>query len=130
VLPCHVLIHAGNHGLQLVGWGQSVAHGRRIRTILERYQDWYPPEVLFERPGGPATDLFLAARCLVYLAGGNPETNQIPAAVPLSMQEFLRTCLLEGPRMRPDDAWALLEEFDELLRRVYGSPKFHELILT
>ena len=78
----------------------------------------------------PATDLFLAARCLVYLAGGDPLTNRMPDAVPPPMRRFIRTCLLESASMRPDDAWALMEDFDGLLRAVYGPPAFHELTLT
>ena len=130
VLPCHVLIHAGGHGLRLVGWGQSVAAGRRIRAVPARYRDWYPAEVHHQRPAGPATDLFLAARCLVYLAGGDPVTNRMPDAVPRPMRRFVKTCLLESASMRPDDAWELMEEFDDLLRALYGPPKFHELTLT
>jgi hypothetical protein len=86
--------------------------------------------VLREQPAGPATDLFLAARCLVYLAGGDPVTNWMPDAVPQPMRQFIASCLLESARMRPDDAWALLEDFAELLQRLYGSPQFHELTLT
>jgi serine/threonine protein kinase len=130
VFPCHVMIHAANHGLQLVGWGGGVSIGGRIRTVPSRYTDWYPPEVPNKRPVGPATDLFLVARCLVYLAGGDPLTNRMPESVPLPMRRFIATCLLESPRMRPDDAWALQEEFDGLLRSLYGPPKFHELTLT
>jgi serine/threonine protein kinase len=130
VLPCHAMIHADGHGLQLVGWGRSVAVGQRIRTVPPRYQDWYPPEVQQQRPASPATDLFLAARCLVYLAGGDPVTNWMPEAVPPPMQRFLKTCLLESASMRPDDAWALILDFDELLHALYGPPKFHELTLT
>lgn len=130
ILPCHVLIHAASHGLQLVGWGQSVATGQPIRTVSPRYRKWYPAEVHNQQPAGPATDLFLAAHCLVYLAGGDPVTNWMPEAVPLPMQRFLTTCLLESARMRPDDAWALLEDFDELLLGLYGLPKFHQLTLS
>jgi hypothetical protein len=130
VFPCHVLIQAASHGLQLVGWGQSVERGRRITIIPGDYQRWYPPEVLRNQPASPATDLFLAARCLVYVAGGDPETNRMPNSVPQPMQRFFATCLLERARMRPDDAWLLLEEFDELLLRLYGAPKFEELTLT
>lgn len=57
-------------------------------------------------------------------------TNWMPEAVPLPMQRFLTTCLLESARMRPDDAWALLEDFDELLLGLYGLPKFHQLTLS
>jgi serine/threonine protein kinase len=130
ILPCHVLIHAADHGLRLVGWGQSVHKGRRIYTVPTRYKDWYSPEVLRKQAAGPATDLFLAARCLVYLAGGDPLTNWMPETVPLPMQRFIHTCLLETARMRPDDAWTLLEDFGELLHRLYGPPEFHELTLT
>jgi hypothetical protein len=130
VLPCHAMIHPAGHGLQLVGWGQSVTAGQRIRTVPDGYRDWYPAEVQQQRPASPATDLFLAARCLVYLAGGDPLTNWMPDSVPLPMRRFLGTCLLESARMRPDDAWALLEDFDELLQGLYGPPKFHELTMT
>jgi serine/threonine protein kinase len=130
VLPCHALIHAASHGFQLVGWGQSVAIGQRIRTVPAPYHDWYPAEVQHQGPASPATDLFLAVRCLVYLAGGDPVTNRMPEAVPAPMQRFLKTCLLESASMRPDDAWTLMEEFDELLHMLYGPPKFHELTLT
>jgi serine/threonine protein kinase len=130
ILPCHVMIDAASHGLQLVGWGQSVACGRRIETVPTHYTDWYPPEVLKKQPASPATDLFLAARCMVYLAGGDPVTNWMPEAVPLPMRRFIATCLLESPGMRPDDAWALQEDFAALLRSLYGPPKFHELTLT
>jgi hypothetical protein len=128
VLPCHALVHAGNHGLQLVGWGQSVEAGRRITTIPTRYQDWYPPEVLKKQPASPATDVFLAARCLIYLAGGDPVADRMPDTVPAPVQRFVKSCLLEGTRMRPA-AWQLLEEFDEQLPRLYGPPKFHELTM-
>jgi hypothetical protein len=124
------LIHAGGHGLQLVGWGQSVAVGQRIETVPDRYRDWYPAEVQYQRPASAATDLFLAARCLIYLGGGEPVTGWIPDTVPLPMRRFLRACLLESAGMRPHDAWALLEDFDDLLQALYGPPTFHELTLT
>ncbi len=130
VLPCHALVDAQSHGLRLVGWGQSVAAGRPLRGVPARYRDWYPAEVRSRQPAGPATDLFLAARCAVYLAGGDPLTNRMPETVPAPMRRFLGTCLLESPRMRPGDAWALLEDFAGLLRALYGPPEFHELTLT
>jgi hypothetical protein len=43
------------------------------------------------------------------------------------MRQFVRGCLLDSVRMRPDDAWKLQDEFDELLRKVYGPPRFHDL---
>lgn len=127
VLPCHVLLQPEGHGLRLVGWGQSVAAGRLVHTLSTRYRDWYPPEVHKKQPASPATDLFLAARCLISLAGGDPLADRMPDTVPEPMRRFIRSCLLDGVRMRPNDAWKLQEELAGLLRRLYGPPKFHRL---
>lgn len=129
VLPCHALIHPAGHGLRLVGWGRSAAVGQCLQDVPARYQSWYPAEVQQHRPARPATDLFLAARCLVYLAGGDPVTSRMPEAVPAPMRRFVESCFFESVSMRPDDAWALIEDFDELLYALYGPPKFHELTL-
>jgi hypothetical protein len=130
VLPCHVLLHAADHGLQLVGWGQSVQSGRPVRTLSKRYAAWYPPEVRDRKPAGPATDLFLAARCLIYLAGRDPVHDRVPETVPVPLRGLLEACLLEGVRMRPNDAWALTDELDKLLYRLYGPPTFYPLTMT
>jgi hypothetical protein len=130
VLPCHVMVHAADHGLRLVGWGQSVPAGRPVVAFPARYQDWYPPEVLRRRPTTPTTDLFLAARCVIYLAGGDPAASQVPESAPAPVRRFIDGCLLEGVRMRPGDAWELQDEWEALLRRLYGPPRFHELTMT
>jgi hypothetical protein len=130
VLPGHVLLHAAGHGLVLVGWGHSVAAGRAVGVLPARWRDWYPPEVLAGRPASAPADLFLAARCLVYLAGGDPVAGRMPEAVPAPLRRFVQTCLLESPAMRPGDAWALHDEFDDLLRRLYGPATFHPLMMS
>jgi hypothetical protein len=130
VLPGHVMLHAAGHGLRLIGWGQSVPAGRPVVAFPAGYEDWYPPEVLRRRPAAPATDLFLAARCLVYLAGGDAPAGRAPESLPEVMRRFLAGCLLPGVRMRPGDAWELQDEWEALLRRLYGPPRFHELAMT
>ncbi len=129
ILPPHVLLQPEEHGVQLVGWPHATPAGGQVRTISTRHRYWYPTEVLQKDPVGPPTDIYLAAKCVVYLAGGEPGTATIPAGVPEPMQRFLRACLLEGRRMRPDDAWKLLDEFDEMLRGLYGPPTFHHLTM-
>jgi serine/threonine protein kinase len=130
VLPCHVLVQPASRGLQLVGWGHCVPLGEPLRSVPTPYRAWCPPEALTRRPATAATDLFLAARSLVHLAGGDPLTGRLPDTVPAPLQGFFRGCLLEGPQMRPGDAWALLDEFDELLEQLYGPPKFHHLPMS
>jgi hypothetical protein len=130
VLPPHVMIHAENHGVQLLDWIHAVPIGGTLDFVPAAYRDWYPPEALDREPAGPATDIYLAAKCLIYLAGGDPVAERWPASVPDSMRRFIATCLYPAPRMRPQDAWKLHEEFDELLERLFGAPKYHRLVMA
>lgn len=80
-----------------------------------RYRSWYPPEVLAGRPAGPDLDIWLATRCMTELLGPR---------LPDPLAAFARGCRLASPRRRPDDAWALLAELDDLLGRLYGPRRF------
>jgi hypothetical protein len=121
VLPEHVMIHPAEHGLVLVDWCYSgpcysdAAPAVRVRAVVRRYLDWYPPEVLAGEPAGQDLDLWLATRCMTELTGDR---------MPARMAAFARGCLLASPGRRPADAWLLLAEFDELLGRLYGPRTF------
>jgi hypothetical protein len=101
-----------------------------VSFLSPAYREWYPPEVQKQQAALPGTDLFLAARCLIYLAGGDPVRDRMPDAVPAPLRRFVRACLLEGVHMRPGDAWKLQDELDELLHGLYGPPKFLDLDMT
>jgi hypothetical protein len=130
ILPPHVMVHAENHGLQLVDWIHAVKVGQRLSFVPGLFHDWYPLEVLNKEPVTPATDIFLAAKCLLYAAGGDPLAERWPDSVPSTMRQFVNTCLYASPRMRPQNAWHLHEEFDELLRRLFGPPTYHRLVMN
>jgi hypothetical protein len=115
VLPEHVLIQPGQHGLVLVDWCYSVPVAGRLRAVPGRYRSWYPPEALAGRPAGPDLDIWLATQCLTELLGRR---------LPDPLAAFARGCRLASPRRRPDDAWALLAELDDLLGRLYGPRRF------
>ena len=116
VLPEHVMIHPGEHGLVLIDWCYSgPAPEVRVRAMVKRYRDWYPPQVLAGQPAGPDLDIWLATRCMTELIGSR---------MPARMAAFARGCLLASPRRRPADAWLLLAEFHELLGRLYGPRTF------
>jgi len=144
VLPPHVLIHPAQHGLVLVDWcysavpdpadgaavgtyrapaGPAATPSQRIPALVEAYADWYPAEVARREAPGAATDLALASRCVSYLLG-DPDPARLPAGVPAPIRRFLAGCLLPAPSMRPDDAWRLLGELDDLLERRYGPRRF------
>jgi hypothetical protein len=43
---------------------------------------------------------------------------------PDALRRFAAGCSYDAPSMRPEDAWHLLAEFDELLEDLYGPRRF------
>lgn len=127
VLPPHLLFHPESHGLQLVDWTLAIPVGKAIVTAPAAYKDWYPPECLAKKPVTPATDIYMAAKCLLWLAGGDPVAETFPDNIPIALKGYLQGCLLKSPSMRPQDAWKMLEEVSDVGYRLYGAPKFVEL---
>ncbi|GAA2577117.1 molecular chaperone DnaJ [Actinomadura fulvescens] len=133
VLPEHVLIHPEKHGLVLVDWCYSVpgcysyadATGR-VPAMVDRYASWYPPEVPARQQASVATDVYMATLCMAELMGdsgagaGTGRTGNVPKP----MRLFAKGCLLTSQKRRPNDAWRLLGELDELLERLYGPRRF------
>ncbi len=120
VLPEHVLIHPEEHGLVLVDWCYSVPgchpdRGVRVPAMVGRRAGWYPPEVAAKEAAGPGTDIYMATRCMTHLMGER---------APKPLRAFANGCLLTKESRRPQDAWALLAELDDLLGRLYGRRRF------
>lgn len=115
VFPEHVLIHPRSHGLVIADWCYATAVGTDIPVLITRHRDAYPPEARDHLPASPATDIHLASACVRDLMG-----RQAPSA----MRAFLRGCTLPSQRSRPQDAWHLLAELDDLLMRLYGPRTF------
>ena len=124
VLPEHVLIHPGDHGLVLVDWCFSVPGcyaatdpSGRVPAVISRHADrgLYPPEVLAGMPATPAADIFMATRCMAGLLG---------ADFPEPLETFADVCTQPSAERRPADAWRLLAELDSLLEWLYGPRRF------
>ncbi len=120
VLPEHVLIHPAEHGLVLVDWCYAGPEGLPLAAIVGRYRAWYPPDALARKPAGPGTDIWLATRCMTALTGGR---------LPAPLAAFARGCQLASPARRPQDAWQLLAELDDLLGRLYGPRRFRPFVI-
>jgi len=112
VLPGHVLIHPGEHGLVLVDWCYSVVSGQRIPALVASHRADYAPEVARKEPATAATDIYMASLLMRGLVRHE------------ALQRFADGCLYDAPRMRPQDAWKLLAEFDELIENLFGPRRF------
>ncbi|MDX6353581.1 MAG: hypothetical protein QOF98_484, partial [Streptomyces sp.] len=115
VFPEHVLIHPRLHGLVLADWCYATATGTHLPVLIDRHHHCYPAEVREREPATAATDIHLASQCVGQLMGQR---------APAPLRAFLRGCTLPNPLARPQDAWSLLAELDDLLDRLYGPRAF------
>lgn len=115
ILPEHVLIEPVLHGLVLIDWCYAVEDGDRICAMVPARETFYPSEVRAKQAAVAATDIYMATRVLTHLLG---------TGMPPAMRAFADGCCSTNPAARPDDAWALKDEFDGLLERLYGERRF------
>jgi len=133
VLPPHILIEPDQHGLILDNWlyalHEPIESGAHLTAIVSAYEAWYPAEVFDRQPAVPGLDIFMGARGMLYLLGGDPITGKLPATVPTAIASFFRGCLLPAPQHRPQQAWDLLNEFTQLIERLWGPRTFRPFAL-
>ncbi|MEU4565960.1 serine/threonine protein kinase [Micromonospora sp. NPDC023956] len=121
VLPRHVLIEPDAHGVVLVDWCFSAEPDTAVPALVPGHEEWYPQEVTTRQPCGPGSDIAMAAGCMTWLMGGR---------APRELLAFANGCRHRFLRARPDDAWRLLDELDEVLERLYGPRTFRPFTLN
>lgn len=116
ISPANVLVHPRLHGIVLAGWSFATRPGVPAAATLKSLD--YPPEI--RDAVSPATDVYLAHRLMLTMLGDR---------APAPMRAYATGCLQTDPRLRPDAA-DLLDEFDDLLDRLYGKRRFRPFELT
>ena len=119
VLPEHVLVDVVHHGLVLQNWCFSVRVGEVIKAVVPVYrrQGWYDSDgVLGKKPTTLGTDLDLVAKTMDWLMVKGPG-NRPPA-----FNSFIHGST--AAFTRHEHALTLLNEFDELIAKLYGPRKF------
>lgn len=132
VLPQHFAIRPRDHGGKFLDFSYAVPAGERVRALSVPWRAIYAPEIPNKQPVSPSTDIYMAAQCIAYVLGGSADVVPTPRPgdptkhrAAQQFAAFLRTCLAERPGARVDDAWAVRKSLDEMMRRLYGPPKFH-----
>jgi len=127
VVPDHILVHPKQHGAKVIDWSYAVMRKdgkERVKAFSPPWQDLYAPEILAKQVPTPSTDIYMLAKCAVALLGGDTTTNKMPISVPTQIRGFIESCLIKSPSRRPDNAWKLHEEFDDLLEKIVGKPRY------
>lgn len=119
VLPQHVLIQRGEHGVRLVGYGCAAGEGKPLNVIVERYESFYPPELRVKHVLGADSDVKMASRCVRFLLGDQP------SRFPPDLEALLNTAC--DDRTSFANAWALREQIGATAGRVFGPPSFNPI---
>lgn len=118
VTPDHVMIHPEKHGLVLVDWTAACLKEDGIVPLISPdWQDMYPTEVSEKKKPGSGTDIFMAFKCMDYICGGRSK-------LPTAMRGFFNGVTLTKLAPRPNNAWALLEDYIVLVELLWGPRKF------
>lgn len=141
IVPPHILIGANqvvgdqDHGAILTEWSYSVhtvgdnGHKPYIKAICPDYKDWYPPEVLTKATPTSATDIYMAAKTIVKLLGGDPAVNMIPSTVPVKVQGFLRACLIPALHRRSSSTGTLCDDLKSIWKELFGKRVFRHFVM-
>ena len=147
VLPHNVWIQPEGHGLMLAGWfdaalpsapacrrcaartvseveGRPPHTGEVVSDLDPRFLAWYPREIVDGEAPTYSADVGMSAKCMIHLLGGDVDRRTIPDSVPRPMRMFLKGS------SRSNDAWALKQEFDDLLERLWGQRRFHPFTMA
>jgi len=123
VLPQHLLVEEGEHGVRLVGFRAAGKPGEPLGEVSPRHEAFYPRAFLGRRKLSFAADLAMSARAVAVLLGGSPATGDVPDAVPAPLAEELRRAA-RLDEAAPRAAWTLRERLGALATEVYGPPVF------
>src|SRR4051812_6650621 len=125
VLPPHLLVEEGEHGVRLVGFRAAGWTGTPVGAISPAFERFYPKDFLKTRQLTPGADVAMSARSIAALLGGDPETGVVPDAVPAPLaEEIQRACTADPADPSGPDAWSLRERLGTLAEQVFGPPAF------
>lgn len=125
ITPDHVLVHPLTHEPLHIGWAHALDTAAnpnaRITHIINRWKDWYPPEVFAKKQPDHKTDLYMAGKTVLALFGGDTKRNILPSgSVPQSIARVITACVQEEPARRPHDGKSVLDEFTRAVKVEWG----------
>lgn len=117
----NIIIDPYNHGVGIIDWCYATKEGGELKVINQLYRIWYSKSLLEKTSTPtPSLDIYMACQNMIFLLGGNYNEESIRP-----IRNFFRGCTEINEAGRPNDAWELLAEFDELIEKMWGERKFH-----
>jgi hypothetical protein len=125
VLPQHLLIEHGEHGLRLVGFGCAARSGDPLAAVVKRYDSFYPADLLSKARLSAEHDVAMSARSIAYVLGAD-DGGKVPAHVPAALRAVLHRAAKGEITM---SAWELREHVGQVGTELFGAPSFHPITM-
>jgi hypothetical protein len=129
VLPDHLLVQTGEHGIHLIGYRHAGRQGALLPVPDDSAGGFYPTGKSGAWRREPSLDLRMSARCIAHALGGDPADCSVPNSVPAPLADLVRRVGAPESAKPDEDAWALRDELGALAERVYGAPKFCPIVM-
>ena len=121
LLPEHLVVEDGEHGVQVVGFRCAGAAGEELCGVTAAREDLYPRWFLAKRRLSARADLAMSAQCIAHVLV--PDRPEVPEELAELVWEVAGA--REGDPL--GDAWALHERVGKLAKILFGPPSFHPL---
>lgn len=127
IIPTNFMVCPADHNGLLIDWTGAVEKNGIINFMVPQFQEFYAPEIWLKQKTSFSTDIYMAAKLMIYILGGNTKNDTVPKETPKLIYDFLRGCLIKNPHRRPQKAFDILDDFSNTLEDVYGKPKWVDL---
>ena len=130
IVPAHLLVQEGEHGVRLVGYGNAGRFNEKLHSVPAGYESFYPQSPRSGQNLTAQLDLMMSARCIAAILGGDPESASLPRQVPDQLAGIIKRIALSGPdRASGEDAWAIREKLGQISNDVFGQPRFMPIVM-
>jgi len=123
ILPDHIMINVKEHSVNIIDWTYAVKNKTKLKLIDSTFKSHYPTYIFNKKNIYPKLDIYMSAKLIVYLLGGNVNNNDIPEYVPLLLKNLILSCI----KAPGNDCKEIYDYIDEIAYKIYGKPKFIEL---
>lgn len=120
ILPCHIVVYPDSHLEKLIGWSHAAEYGKSRKPIIEKFKDYYPDDYAVAKANS-TTDIYMLAKCMIKILGGNIITNDLPPQIPLAIGGFLKSLVVGHSELY---AASVFKRVTELASQIFGKPKF------
>ncbi|MBU1180360.1 protein kinase [Patescibacteria group bacterium] len=126
--PAHILVRPKDHNVFLADWSYAAmdVFESDAKFKVRNEAGFSAPEVEDGAVSHPSADLFSVGKCMIYLLGGDIETDEMYEDIDERLQNFIRYFVIKSASARAQEAWVLYRQLVELRKEIYGELRFRE----